>query len=92
MGKNSIVRALSIGLAEVSDSWDVVSGTGSLDVSRYGRLLKARSLVGVRGVSPAFNGLYFVSAVATTIQKGSIKQNFQLVRNGLISTLPRMVA
>lgn len=92
MGKNSIVRALSIGLAEVSDSWDVVSGSGSLDVSRYGRLLKARSLVGVRGVSPAFNGLYFVTALTTTIQKGSIKQNFQLVRNGLISTLPRMVA
>ncbi len=92
MGKNSIVRALSIGLAEVSDSWDVVSGTGSLNVSRYGRLLKPRSLVGVRGVSLAFNGLYFVNAVTTTVQKGSIKQNFQLVRNGLISTLPRMVA
>lgn len=92
MGKMHIVRALAVGLAEVSESWDAVSGTGALDVSRYGRLLKARSLVGVRGVSPAFNGLYFVTAVTTTIQRGSIKQNFNLIRNGLISTLPRMAA
>ena len=92
MSKLGVARALSAGLAEISESWDAVTGTGSLDVSRYGRLLKARSLVGVRGVSTAFNGLHFVTSVTTTIQKGSIKQNFSLVRNGLISTLPRMVA
>jgi hypothetical protein len=70
----------------------VVSGTGSLDVLRYGRVLKARRLVGVRGAGMAFDGLYFVKKVTHSIKRGSYKQNFTLVRNGLISTLPRVPA
>ena len=40
-------------------------GTGTLDVLRYGRVLKARQLVGVRGAGPAFDGLYYVKSVTT---------------------------
>ncbi len=61
---------------------------GSLDVTRYGRVLKPRQLVGVRGVGPAFDGLHYVSQVRHTIKRGEYKQSFELSRNGLLSTVP----
>ncbi|HEV3166197.1 MAG TPA: hypothetical protein VGZ22_19385 [Isosphaeraceae bacterium] len=86
----SPIQAALIGLAKASKSSDAVTATGSLDVLRYGRPLKARGLVGVRGVGPAYDGLYYVSSVTHDIKRGEYKQNFTLVRNGLVSTLPRV--
>jgi hypothetical protein len=80
--------ALMQGLSVASRSADAVRGDGSLNVLRYGRLLKARSLVGVRGAGMAFDGLYYVSKVTTNIKRGEIKQNFTLTRNGLVSITP----
>ena len=80
------------GLAYASQHADAVSGTGSLDVARYGRVLKSRQLVGVRGAGTPFDGLYYVKSVAHTIKRGDYKQNFTLARNGLISTLPTVPA
>jgi hypothetical protein len=91
-GKLSPVRAAIIGMTRAARSSDAVTGTGSLDVLRYGRVLKARRLVGVRGAGTAFDGLYFVKSVTHSIKRGEYKQNFTLVRNGLISTLPRVPA
>ena len=88
--KLSPMRALSKGLAEAARSADAVEGTGTLDVLRYGRVLKARQLVGVRGVGPAYDGLYFVKKVTSTLKKGEYKQNFTLTRNGLVSITPRV--
>jgi hypothetical protein len=84
----SPIRAIGKGIAEASRTSDAVTGTGSLDVIRYGRLLKGRSLVGVRGAGDAFNGLYYVKSVTHKIKRGEYKQDFTLVRNGLVSTLP----
>lgn len=86
--KYSPVRALLLGMAEAAKSADTVTGNGSLDVARYGRVLKARQLVGVRGVGPAFDGLHYVSEVRHTIKRGEYKQSFSLSRKGLISTVP----
>lgn len=86
------VQAVALGLAEAAKSADAVTGTGALDVLRYGRLLKARGLVGVRGVGHAFNGLYFVKNVTHKIKRGEYKQDFTLTRNGLLSTVPRVPA
>lgn len=88
--KLSPIRAAIIGMTKAARSSDAVSGTGTLDVLRYGRVLKARKLVGVRGVGMAFDGLYFVKSVTHTIKRGEYKQNFTLVRNGLISTVPKV--
>lgn len=85
-------QAVMIGLATASKAADAVTATGSLDVLRYGRLLKARKLVGVRGVGHAFNGLYYVEKVTSKIKRGEFKQSFNLSRNGLLSTLPRVPA
>lgn len=84
------IQAIALGLAEASKTSDAVSGTGSLDVLRYGRVLKSRGLVGVRGAGDAFNGLYFVKSVTHKIKRGEYKQDFTLTRNGLISTVPNV--
>src|SRR6266536_505971 len=86
--KLSPMQAISRGLAVASSSADAVSGSGSLDVLRYGRLLKARQLVGVRGAVLAFDGLYFVKSVTSTMKRGEFKQSFELTRNGLVSITP----
>jgi len=81
-----------IGLAKAAKWSDAVSATGSLDVLRYGRVLKARRLVGVRGAGPAFDGLYYVTSVTHNLKRGEYKQKFTLTRNGLLSTLPEVPA
>ena len=63
-----------------------MTATGSLNVARYGGVLKARRLVGLRGVGEAFDGLYYVKSVTSKIKRGEFKQDFTLSRNGLIST------
>ena len=82
------IQAAVIGLTKAAQSSDAVFASGSLDVTIYGRILKARSLVGVRGAGTAFDGLYYVSEVKHRIKRGEYKQDFKLVRNGLVSTLP----
>ncbi len=82
----STLAAAGIGLAYAAESADGVTATGSLDVARYGHVLKARSLVGVRGAGPAFDGLYYVAQVTHKIKRGEYKQDFKLMRNGLVST------
>lgn len=88
--KLSPIGAVMQGMAYASRHSDVVTGEGSLNVTRYGRVLKARELVGVRGAGDAFDGLYYVKSVRHDIERGEYKQNFSLARNGLLSTTPRV--
>lgn len=90
--KHSVPQAIMLGLAEASENANAVTAEGSLDVMRYGRVLKPRKLVGLRGVGHAFNGLYYVEKVTSTIKRGEFKQRFNLSRNGLLSTVPRVPA
>ena len=90
--KYSPVRAALIGMAKAAKSADVVSANGTLDVIRYGSVLKARRLVGVRGAGPAFDGLFYVRSVTHNIKRGEYKQSFTLGRNGLLSTLSSVPA
>jgi hypothetical protein len=80
--------ALMAGLAYAGQHSDCVFGSGSLDVAKYGRLLKSRRLVGVRGAGLPFDGLHYVKSVTHQIERGSYKQSFTLARNALISTVP----
>jgi hypothetical protein len=88
LAKRPIPQSIMIGLAEAAENAEAVSCEGSLDVTRYGGVLKARQLVGVRGAGPAFDGIYYVKSVTHKIKRGSYKQNFTLTRNGLVSTVP----
>jgi hypothetical protein len=76
------------GLAYAGRHSDAVFGSGTLDVARYGHVLRSRALVGVRGAGEAFDGLHYVSSVTSTLRRGEFTQSFQLARNGLLSTLP----
>ncbi|MEA2893453.1 MAG: hypothetical protein QOI05_4246 [Bradyrhizobium sp.] len=84
------MQAISRGLAEAAKSKDSVSADGSLDVLRYGRVLKPRGLVGVRGAGVAYDGLYYVQGVKSSLKRGEFKQSFTLTRNGLISITPKV--
>jgi hypothetical protein len=88
----SLQSVLMRGMAEAARASEAVHATGSLNVLRYGAPLKARGLVGVRGAGMAFDGLYYVKSVTHTLKRGEYKQSFELTRNGLISTVPRVPA
>ena len=81
-------ESLMRGLAYAGQHSDCVSGSGRLDVTRYGRLLKSRALVGVRGAGLPYDGLFYVKSVTHEIERGSYKQGFTLARNGLLPTVP----
>jgi hypothetical protein len=70
------------------ESADAISGSGSLDVGKYGHILRARMLVGVRGAGFTYDGMYYVESVTHSIKRGEYKQSFQLSRDGLISATP----
>jgi hypothetical protein len=90
--KWSAMRAALIAMAKASKAADCVKATGSLDVQRYGSILKPRKLVGIRGAGTAFDGLYYVNSVTHQIKRGEYKQNFELTRNGLVSTVSSLPA
>jgi hypothetical protein len=87
VAKLPIPQAIMMGLAQAAENAEAVTCQGSLDVTRYGGVLQARQLVGVRGAGPAFDGLYYVKSVTHKIKRGEYKQNFTLTRNGLVSTV-----
>jgi hypothetical protein len=84
---NPLAAAMT-GIAYAGKHSDSVFGTGSLDVARYGRVLRSRALVGVRGAGDPFDGLHYVASVTSTLKRGEFTQSFSLARNALISTLP----
>jgi hypothetical protein len=69
---------------------DSVTGSGSLDVMRYGHILRARMMVGVRGAGSSYDGFYYVNSVTHDIKRGQYKQNFNLSRDGLVANTPRV--
>ena len=72
-------------------STDAVRGTGTLNVASYGRALRARALVGVRGAGTTYDGFYYVDSVTDSIKRGEYKQNFQLSRDGMGTQTPVVV-
>jgi hypothetical protein len=90
--KQNPAQAIMTGLAYAAKHQDSVTVSGSLNATRYGHVLKSRGLVGVRGGGPAFDGLYYVKEVTHTIERGEYQQEFKLVRNGLVSTVPAVPA
>ncbi len=77
--------------AAVDKSFDeVVTATGTLDALRYGRILKPRGLVDLRGAGEHYDGTFYVKSVTHKIdvRKGEYKQSFSLAREGVGTTTP----
>jgi hypothetical protein len=86
LAKYNPVQAAALALARAAQTANVVSGSGSLDVMRYGAILPARTIVEVRGAGVTYDGQYFVDSTTHTIKPGSYKQSFTLSRNALIAS------
>jgi hypothetical protein len=82
----SPIGALVRGFAYSAKHSQAVQGQGTLDVMRYGRLLKAGGTVGVRGAGYAFDGVHFVDKVTSNLTRHTFKQEFALTRSGLLPT------
>jgi hypothetical protein len=78
-----VTTTIMRGMARAAADADAVTGSGSLDVARYGGLLAARRLVDVRGAGLAYDGTWFVTSTTTSVSRGELTQRFQLVRNAL---------
>jgi hypothetical protein len=80
----SFEQALGRAQARLDASVDaVVTATGELDALRYGDVLRARGLVGLRGVGDSFDGTYYVNRVTHLIGGGTYRQRFSLTREGI---------
>lgn len=88
----SPLAAAMRGIAYAGRHADAVFATGALDVVRYGRVLRSRRLVGVRGAGEAFDGLYYVTTVTHRLLRGEFTTSFALARNALLSTVPTVPA
>jgi hypothetical protein len=75
-------------MARSVETADIITGQGSLDVQRYGQILRSRSLVGMRGAGVAFDGIYYVDSTTHQLKPGEYKQSFVLKRNALIANTP----
>jgi hypothetical protein len=74
------LTAATTALASVTNSPVSVTGMGEIDTLCYGAVLRARKLVGVRGVGFSYDGSYYVSRVTHTIERG----NFPLTGRGRV--------
>jgi hypothetical protein len=74
-------------LKKLFETSSIVSGSGQLDVLRYGQIFKARQICSVRGAGSAYDGQYYVKGVTHNIKRGEYKQSFNLARGGLGSTI-----
>jgi hypothetical protein len=84
-GNLNSIQAIALALAKTGDTGEAVSGSGTLNVLRYGSVLRAHQLVGVRGAGPTYDGLYYVRTVTHNIKRGEFKQSFTLSRDGLVA-------
>ena len=85
----SVVSALGRAQARADLSTDrTLTATGRLDAARYGDVLQARGLVGVRGAGYHYDGLYYVKQVTHALRHHQYTQEFTLTRDGRGSLTP----
>jgi hypothetical protein len=90
MSNKTFPEAALIVLGALVKSADAISGSGQLDVLRYGHVLKARQKVAVRGAGAYYDGLYNVKSVTHNIKRGQYTQSFTLKRGGVFSSVPQV--
>jgi hypothetical protein len=83
-------RAFLSSIAQVTGAPEPVTGKGEVDTTRYGSIMKARGLIGVRGVS-AYDGFYYLRQVTHHIEIGKYTQKFVITREGTESISPVVV-
>lgn len=89
----STSTAATRSVAAATNSPDPVRGEGELDAVRYGAVLRARRIVGVRGAGATYDGNYYVRRVTHSIDTrgGVYTQRFSVSREGTGALLPVVV-
>jgi len=87
------IQAALAAASTVTGAPEPVTGEGELDTIRYGSVLRARQLVGVRGVGQSYGGFYYVRRVVHVVDRGqnAYTQSFKLSREGTGAILPAVV-
>lgn len=88
--QNPLQAATSI-VAAATKIGNAVSGEGEVDTVKYGHVLRARRLVGVRGAGLSYDGLYSVESVTHKLMRGEYAQRFRISREGTGSTVPAVL-
>ncbi len=91
-GGYNYLEALALAQGQTDESrQNVVKATGELDVMRYGNVLQAPSLVGIRGAGFSYDGNYYVKEAVHKISPGTYTQNFTLTREGTGTLTPAVI-
>ena len=65
---------------------NVLTAQGEVDTLRYGSIMDAPGLVGVRGCGMSLDGIYYVNSVTHSLSRGEYRQQFTLSREGFGTT------
>jgi hypothetical protein len=84
-------QAATSALARATNAPDAVRGEGEIDSVRYGKVLRARGIVGISHVGQAYDGNYYVRRVTHSISRGDYKQSFAVSREGTGALLPVVI-
>jgi hypothetical protein len=87
----SAATAATTAVAAVTRAREAIEANGEVDSVRYGKVLRARKLVGVRGAGTSYDGFYYVRRVTHTLRPGEYRQSFTLSRDGTGALLPVVV-
>lgn len=85
----SFTQALQRATMGSVDSASVLEATGEVNAVRYGKALRSRRLINVRGAGQTYNGTYYVTEVVHNIRRfptAEYKMSFKLTREGLGAT------
>lgn len=86
------IRAMGFAQGRVNRSSTAVArAEGELDVAKYGAILRAGGLVGVRGAGITFDGNWNVAEVHHKLQRNAYRLGFKLERDGTDPLLPVVV-
>lgn len=81
----SFAQALLQATTGAADSASVLDASGEVDAAPYGRALRARRTIDVRGAGESYNGRYYVTEVTHRIRRfpsAEYKMSFSLRREG----------
>lgn len=86
------IRAMAQAQGRVNQSSTrVAEAQGELDVQKYGSILRAGGLVGIRGAGTSFDGDWSVQEVHHKLKRNSYRQAFKLARDGIEPLAPLVV-
>lgn len=87
----SLGDALTASAATATNAPPGVVATGTVDLARYGAIIRSGAPIGVRGAGQSMDGNWWVDSVTHTIRPGTYTQSFRLSRDGTGALTPAVL-